>query len=179
MHSIYMDKLELTGYHNGRRSEPMNSNRWKLNLLARLALDGQLQPLRKMEPLLRPERGWLRAIRESIGMTTGQFAKRLGVSQPRIAALERAEANEAVTLKSLRQAAEALDCVLVYALVPKVSLENMVRDRARDVADHQLARTDQTMRLENQAVSRKHLERAREDLAEELMRNDRRLWADA
>lgn len=157
----------------------MNSNRSKMNTLARWALDQQLQPLRTMDPLIRPERGWIRAIREAVGMTTGQFAKRLGVAQPRVAALERAEANEAVTLKSLRQAAEALDCVLVYALVPKASLEDVVKDRARMVADQQLARTDQTMRLENQGVSRTRMERAREDLAEELLRNDRRLWADA
>lgn len=157
----------------------MNSNRRNLNALARFALDAQLQPLRRMEPLLRPERGWIRAIREAVGMTTGQFAKRLGVAQPRVAALERAEANEVVTLKSLRQAAEALDCVLVYALVPKAPLDEVVKARARHVAEQQLARTDQTMRLENQAVSRARLERARDDLAEELLRNDKRLWADA
>ena len=156
----------------------MNSKRSKMNALARWALDQQLQPLRQMAPLIRPERGWIRAMREAIGMTTGQFAKRLGVAQPRVAALERAEANEAVTLKSLRHAAEALDCVLVYALVPKAPLNELVKDRARLVADRQLARTDQTMRLENQAVSRLRMERAREDLAEELLRNDRRLWAD-
>ena len=156
----------------------MNSKRRNLNALARWALDTQLQPLRKMKPLIRPERGWIRAIRESIGMTTGQFAKRLGVAQPRVAALERAEANEVVTLKSLRQAAEALDCVFVYALVPKASLEDVVKKRARDIAEHQLARTDQTMRLENQAVSRARLERARDDLAKEVLRDDKRLWAD-
>src|SRR5512140_2671138 len=101
------------GYRMRWRSEPMNSNRSKMNTLARWALDQQLRPLRTMDPLIRPERGWIRAIREAVGMTTGQFAKRLGVAQPRVAALERAEANEAVTLKSLRQAAEALDCMLV------------------------------------------------------------------
>ena len=157
----------------------MNSNRGKLSAVARWALDQQLQPLRKIQPLVRPERGWIRAIRESIGMTTGQFARRLGVAQPRIAALERAEANDAVTLKSLRQAAEALDCVLVYALVPKASLDDIVKARARQVADQQVARTNQTMRLENQGVSRSRLDRARADLAEDLIRGDRRLWADA
>jgi predicted DNA-binding mobile mystery protein A len=156
----------------------MNSNRRNLNTLARYALDIQLKPLRSLEPLVRPERGWIRAIREAIGMTTGQFAKRLGVAQPRVAALERAEANDVVTLKSLRQAAEALDCVFVYALVPKAPLQDMVKARARHVAETQLARTDHTMRLENQGVSRKRLERARDDLAEELLRSDRRLWAD-
>lgn len=156
----------------------MSSNRRNLNTLARWALDAQFQPLRKMKPLIRPGRGWIRAIRESIGMTTGQFAKRLGVSQPRVAALERAEANEVVTLKTLRQAAEALDCVLVYALVPKTSLEEMVKERARHVAEQQLSRTDHTMRLENQAVSKSRRDQARDDLMQELLRSDRRLWAD-
>jgi predicted DNA-binding mobile mystery protein A len=156
----------------------MNSNRRNLATLARWSLDTELKPLRTMAPLIRPQSGWIRAIRESIGMTTGQFAKRLGVAQPRVAALERAEANEVVTLKSLRQAAEALDCVLVYALVPKTTLQDMVKNRARHVAETQLARTDHTMRLENQGVSRRRQERAREDLAAELMRSDRRLWAD-
>lgn len=150
----------------------------KNNAVARKALDSQLRLLRVMDALTRPERGWLRAIREAIGMTTGQFAMRLGVSQPRIAALERAEANDAVTLRSLRQAAEALDCVLVYALIPKTSLEDMVKDRALFVAERQLARTDQTMRLENQAVGRAGTERTREELAKALGRNDRRLWAE-
>ena len=156
----------------------MASKNPNLNGLARWALDVQLGPLRKLEKPMRPERGWIKAIREALGMTTGQFAQRLGVAQPRVVALEKAEANEVVSLKTLRQAAEALDCELVYALVPRVSLEEMVRERAHKVADQQLARADQTMRLENQAVSRKRMDRAREDLAAELLRGDRRLWAD-
>lgn len=157
----------------------MSSANRKMRALARWTLDQQLLSLREMTPLVRPERGWIRAVREALGMTTGQFAKRLGVTQPRVAVLERAEADGVATLKTLRQAAEALDCVLVYALVPRKPLEDLVRDRARVVADQQLARSDQTMRLEDQAVSRTRMQRAREDLAEELMHNDRRLWADA
>ena len=156
----------------------MRSNRKDLNSLGRWALDTQLKPLRDMKPLIRPGRGWIKAIREAIGMTTGQFARRLGVSQPRVAALEKAEADGVVTLKSLRQAAEALDCDFVYALVPRKPLEQVVKDRARDVAERQLARTDQTMRLENQAVSKARMARARDELAAELLRSDRRLWAD-
>jgi predicted DNA-binding mobile mystery protein A len=156
----------------------MDSRKAIVRQIARGVLDQHIRPLRKMGELFRPGTSWIAAIRQSIGMTTGQFAKRLGVSQPRVAALERAERNGAVTLKSLRQAAEALDCVLVYALVPKTSLEDMVKDRARAVAEQQLARADHTMRLENQAVSQKRMERAREDLAAELLRSDKRLWTD-
>src|ERR1700684_3456940 len=108
MSSVIVDISEFIDYRMRRSPEPMNSNRRNLNTLARWALDMELKPLRTMAPLIRPESGWIRVIRESLGMTTGQFAKRLGVAQPRVAALERAEANEVVTLKSLRQAAEAL-----------------------------------------------------------------------
>jgi predicted DNA-binding mobile mystery protein A len=154
-----------------------STNRHNLAALGRSALDIRLQPLRKMA-LIRPSRGWIKAIREALGMTTGQFAKRLQVSQPRIAALEKAETDEVVTLKSLRQAAEALDCELIYALVPRRPLEQVVKERANLVADRQLARTDQSMRLENQAVSRQRMQRARDELAAELLRNGRRLWAE-
>lgn len=156
----------------------MRSTRKDLKSLGRWALDTQLKPLRDMEPLIRPGRGWIKAIREALGMTTGQYAKRLGVSQPRVAALEKAEADGVVTLKTLRQAAEALDCDFVYALVPRKPLDQVVKDRARAVAERQLALTDQTMRLENQAVSKARMARARDELAAELLRGDRRLWAD-
>jgi predicted DNA-binding mobile mystery protein A len=155
-----------------------SADRKDFNALARWALDIQLKPLRSRDTLIQPSRGWIKAIREALGMTTGQFAKRLGVSQPRVAALEKAEADGGVTLKSLRHAAEALDCVFVYAMVPKTPLEQMVKDRARDLAERQLARTDQTMRLENQAVSASRMARARDELAAELLRDGRRLWAE-
>ncbi|CAN5179324.1 mobile mystery protein A [soil metagenome] len=147
------------------------------NPLMRYALEHQLAQLRKLD-VIRPGRGWIKAIRESLGMTTGQLARRLGVTQPRIAVLEKAEENEVVTLKSLRQAAEALNCTLVYALVPNQPLETLIKERARSVADKQLSLTNHTMRLEDQAMSGSRFLRARDDLAEELARNDRRLWDD-
>jgi predicted DNA-binding mobile mystery protein A len=155
-----------------------SSRKHDFRALGRWALDMQLEPFRKLEPVARPERGWIRAIREALGMTTGQFAKRLGVAQPRVAALERAEAEDVVTLKTLRNAAAALDCTLVYVFVPNQPLEKMVKDRAAQLADHQLALTNQTMSLENQAVSRTRMARAREDLAADILTDGRRLWAD-
>lgn len=152
----------------------------QIRKLARWSLDARLAPLRKIgDAADRPEGGWVKAIRESLGMTTGQFARRLGVSQPRIPALEKAEANGAVTLKTLRQAAEALDCKLVYALVPRTPLEETVERRARAIAERQFARTNHTMRLENQAVSSVRQQRAIDELARTLTENERRLWEDA
>ena len=144
--------------------------------IMRYALEHRLAPLRKTDEFARPFRGWIKALREALGMTPTQFAARLGVSRPRIVQLEKDEMNDAVTLRTLRHAAEALDCKLIYALVPNKPIEDLVRDRAVLVADEQLARTNHTMKLENQGVSAKRQKLARDQLIDDLMRGDRRLW---
>jgi predicted DNA-binding mobile mystery protein A len=120
--------------------------------LARKHLDKALAPLRGLAAQPHPPKGWVRAIRDALGMTSRQLAARMGLSQSTITALEKGEAAETVTLKTLRQAAEALDCQLVYALVPRTTLEEAVRMRARALAEGRLARVNHTMRLENQAL---------------------------
>ena len=144
--------------------------------MARKQLDKRLDRFRPASEFMRPPRGWLRAIREALGMTTAQFAKRLQVSQPRISTLEKAEADGSVTLASLQRAAEALDCTLIYALIPRQPLQTMVMERARAAAGEKLSRIDQTMRLENQAVSARELDDERERLARDLAEHPRRLW---
>lgn len=119
---------------------------------ARRQLDKRLNPLRNSESLTRPARGWVRAIREALGMTTGQLAKRIGVSQPRAVAIEKAEANGSITLDSLERAAHALDCQFVYALVPRAPLEEMVKARAHRLARKRLESTRHSMALEAQEV---------------------------
>jgi predicted DNA-binding mobile mystery protein A len=135
----------------------------------------------KLKPLaneaVRPPRGWIRAIREALGMTTGQLAKRLGVRQPRVIELERGEATGNITVKSLERAAEALGCRLVYALVPKEPLADTIRNRASVLAEQQLAAVEQTMRLEAQEVSDNSVrEEARKQLVEKLLHRPARLW---
>ena len=127
--------------------------------------------------MARPPRGWLRAIRDALGMPTAQLARRIHVDQSRISRLEQAEVEGSVTLKTLRQAAEGLRCTLVYALVPNEPLDSMLRGRAAEIADRQIARTHQTMKLENQALSKRDLEAERGRLVEALLKeNPRRLW---
>ena len=145
--------------------------------LARLHLDERLAPLRGAPGLARPPRGWVRAIRDALGMTTSQLARRLGVDRSRIPRLEQAEADGSVTLKTLRQAAEGLGCTFVYAFIPIPSLEEAVRHRAETVAERELARIDHTMRLEDQALAAGDLERERSRLVADLLAgNPRRLW---
>jgi predicted DNA-binding mobile mystery protein A len=120
--------------------------------LARKHLDKALIPFKQAARETRPPRGWVRAIRDALGMTTRQLATRMGVAQPTLAKLERSEAADTITLKLLRHAADALDCELVYALVPRSSLQEIAEARARAMAQAQLARTHHTMRLEDQAL---------------------------
>lgn len=138
---------------------------------ARKNIDKRLAPLiNDGTPLARPPRGWIRAIREALGMTTAQLAKRLGISQPSVVGLEKAEASKAVTLATLERAARALDCTLVYALVPRQPLEQIVQGRARERARERLLTISHSMTLENQGVrdedEREQLERLVKKLLE-------------
>ncbi len=136
-----------------------------------------LYPLAKRR---RPPKGWLRAIRDALGMTTEQLGRRLRIAQPSVVELEQSEARGAITLKTLQRAAEALDCRVVYALVPMRPLAETVRARASEVAEQKLASVEQSMRLEDQAVSGKRGRAAmKRRLIEELLHKPARLWDEA
>lgn len=125
--------------------------------------------------LARPQKGWVRAIREALGMSSAQLAKRVGVSQPVLYNIEASEVAGTVKLKTLERVAAALNCRLIYALVPNEPLESMVRERALQMAAQQLRAVEHSMRLENQEVDD---DSARdEQLATLLSEIDmRRLW---
>jgi predicted DNA-binding mobile mystery protein A len=142
---------------------------------ARQRLDERLSLLRPAERFRAPPKGWIRAIRDAVGMTGVQFAARLKIRPQSVEALERSEATGAVQLKTLRRAAEALDCTLIYALVPNSSLEDAVRARARKIAMRELGRVAHTMKLEAQATSDANLEARIEAYIRDQI-NERDLW---
>src|SRR5260370_35432201 len=84
----------------------------------RKRLDERLMALKPEDRFNAPPKGWVRAIRDALGMTGVQFAKRLAIRPQSVEALEKSEANGSIPLKTLRRAAEALDCTLGCALVP-------------------------------------------------------------
>jgi predicted DNA-binding mobile mystery protein A len=142
-------------------------------------LDKRFANLRPLTKFQRPPKGWLRAIRDALGMTTAQYARRLGVSQPRIVELEKSEQKGNLTLNTLQRAAEALGCRLVYILVPEHPLADVVTARAELMAESQSQAVEQTMRLEDQAVKDKRAARdLRRQMVEELLRHPKRLWDD-
>ena len=140
-------------------------------------LDKRFTVLRRLTQSPRPPKGWLRAVRDALGMTTAQFGRRLGVSQPRIIELEKSEVSGSVTLNTLQRAAEVLGCRLVYTLIPEKPLAETVRERAELIAERQLKAVEQTMRLENQSVKNATAAKdLRRQFVEELLRRPARLW---
>jgi predicted DNA-binding mobile mystery protein A len=146
-----------------------------MNIRARHRLDERLSPLKPAERFRPPPKGWVRAIRDALGMTGVQYAARLKIRPQSLEALERSEATGAIQLKTLRRAAEALDCTLVYALVPNSSLEEAVRARARKIAVRDLGRVAHTMKLEAQSTSDANLEARIEAYIRDQLK-ERDLW---
>lgn len=147
-----------------------------LRTRARSRLDERLGVLRGSE-LTPPPNGWIKAIREALGMTGQQFAARMGTKPPTVVDLEKSEALGTIQLKTLSRAADALGCKLVYALVPRTSLQDAVEARARKIAIRALKRVAHTMKLENQAVDEADLERQIQNYIQNAIK-DRDLWAD-
>jgi predicted DNA-binding mobile mystery protein A len=142
---------------------------------ARQRLDERLLPLKPEDRLRPPPKGWIRAIRDAIGMSGVQLASRLGVRPQTVDAIEKSEAAGSIQLKTLRRAAEALGCTLVYAFVPKTSLEGAVAGRARQIALRDLRRVAHTMKLEAQETGDAYMEARIEAYIRDVVK-DRDLW---
>ena len=142
---------------------------------ARRALDARFAHLQPATVWAPPPAGWIRAIRDALGMSGAALADRMGVTEPAVFALERTERQGRARLDTLRRAAQALDCTLVYALIPNQELEQTVRQQAERIVNHRLARVRQTMTLEDQAAPM--ADQAREDLIEHVA-GQRGLWSE-
>lgn len=153
----------------------MNS---QARLMARRQIDKRIEQLPNLTQLKRPPKGWIKAMREALGMTMGQLAERLGVSQPRISVLEQNEASGSITMESLERAANALDCDLAYVLIPRRGgLNELVEEQAIKAARQKLKSTKHTMALEKQSVDKddeqEQLIRIAKSLAE---KSDSSIW---
>lgn len=122
------------------------------HLHALLAADEELAPIKALH-FTQPPTGWIRTIRTTLRMSQAELAALLSINQKSLHALEASEAKKTIRLDSLEKVADALDCDLVYALVPRDSLENHYRDRAHSIASAQLAGIANTMALEGQSVT--------------------------
>ena len=102
---------------------------------------------------VRPSRGWLRSVREALGLTLDQVGRSMDRSRQEILAFERAEATDRITLRSLRKVAESMGCELVYAVVPKSgTLQELAENPARQEAAKRILAVEHTMALEDQSA---------------------------
>jgi predicted DNA-binding mobile mystery protein A len=136
----------------------------------------QLQEAARSFVLEAPSSGWIRTIRQVLGMSSSALAKRLGIAHTGLLKLEKGERSGTVSLATLRRAAEALDADFVYAIVPRKSVRDTVRARARQLAEERVLPVAKSMHLEAQGLSPEQLERRIEELARDLETRPRELW---
>lgn len=114
--------------------------------------------LQKVAP---PPTGWIKAIRNAIGMSMLQLGNRLSITKQSVQDIERREKDGSITIKALREAARALDMQLVYGFVPNDgSLELLIERKAKELATQIVMRTNNTMKLEDQENTKQRIEKA-------------------
>jgi predicted DNA-binding mobile mystery protein A len=145
--------------------------------LAREQLDATLGRFTLLKTLVPPGKGWIRAIRDAIGMTGEQLAKRLNINKQRVSRIEHDEKLGKVKIETLRNVAEAMDCVFVYAFVPRDSLDQTVKEQAKEIAKKRMARSNQMMRLEKQELSEAEKAKAMQTIIDEIVETmPKSLW---
>lgn len=147
-------------------------------LLRLQQLNDKMKVLSVMRKVSAPSTGWVKAIRMSLGMSLQQLGNKLGVSKQNVQNMEKREQEGAVSIKALKEVAQAMDMQFVYGFVPKDgSLNDLIEKRAAMLATEIVMRTAHTMNLEDQANSKKRIARAIKERTE-LIKNEmpKELW---
>jgi predicted DNA-binding mobile mystery protein A len=126
-----------------------------------------------------PRKGWIRSLRNAFGMTNKQLARKLGLSQTNLTKIEKREIEGTCTLKTLAKIAEAMNCKVVYAVVPIKPIKEILEDRAKLIARKRIAAINHSMKLEQQGLTLEQLTHQNESLVRELLEgNPKDLWND-
>lgn len=142
------------------------------HLIQLKALDKKLSPLKQLVPVIPRSQSWIRTLREALGMTAQQLAKRIGISQSRIAYMEQNEKN--LKISTLEKVAQSMNCTFVPLFIPNESLEINVRSQAQKKAAEILASVNQNMALENQLSSSEDI---LSDMTDDLIKNNiKQIW---
>jgi predicted DNA-binding mobile mystery protein A len=141
-------------------------------------LESKMKHFSKLTTLVSPPTGWVRATRLALGISLQQMAKQLKISKQSAQELEQREKEGAITIKSLSDAAEALNMKLVYGFVPlDGSLDNLIERKAKELATQIVLRTSNSMKLENQKNSEERIKKAIKDRTVELKKEiPKSLW---
>jgi len=147
---------------------------WSLRKMRAKQIENQLKGLSKLN---RPEIGWVKTIRETLGMNTRQLGKRCNVSSERIIRIESDEIEGRTTVATLEKIAQAMNCRLVYAIVPNDGMIEFIEKTAEDKAKTQLQQTSHHMALEDQKISIELMKEQIHFLKEELLKNNiKHIW---
>jgi len=141
-------------------------------------LNEKMDQLNGMQHVIVPPIGWIKAIRNGIGMSMEQLGKKLSITKQGVMDIEKREKEGAITIKSMQEIAKAMDTQFVYGFVPKAgSLEQMIENRALEIASKIVERTSTTMKLEDQANSKERIEKAIKERASEIInKTPKILW---
>ncbi len=136
------------------------------------ALDKKTSDLKSAKNIVLQSSGWIKTVREAIGMTVSQLAARLGVTQPRITKMESNEDN--LKLSTMKKAAEAMNCEFVYYFKPRTTFQNLVDEQAQKKAAEVLKTVNVNMALENQEIAE---DEAVKDFASDLINTKiKQIW---
>ena len=136
------------------------------------ALDKKTSDLKSAKNIVLQSSGWIKTVREAIGMTVSQLAARLGVTQPRITKMESNEDN--LKLSTMKKAAEAMNCEFVYYFKPRTTFQNLVDEQAQKKAVEVLKTVNVNMALENQEIAE---DEAVKDFASDLINTKiKQIW---
>lgn len=129
-------------------------------------ISGKMQAFGIVAGISTPQTGWIKAVRTALGMSSQQMGRKLSITKQSVRDIEIREQEGSITLKALRDAANALDMQLVYGLVPKDgSIERLIDRKARELASRIVLRTSNTMKLENQENSETRIKKAIDEKA--------------
>jgi len=141
-------------------------------------LNEKIDHLTGLQHVIVPPIGWIKAIRNGIGMSMEQLGKKLSITKQGVMDIEKREKEGAITIKSMQEIAKAMDMKLVYGFVPIAgSLEQMIETRAMEMAKKIVERTSNSMKLEDQENSKERIENAiKERAAEIINKTPKILW---
>ena len=141
-------------------------------------LNEKMLQLAGMKHVIIPPIGWIKAIRNGIGMSMEQLGKKLSITKQGVMDIEKREKEGAITIKSMQEIAKAIDMQFIYGFVPDAgSLDQMIEMRALEIAKTIVQRTSTTMKLEDQVNSKERIEKAiKERAAEIINKTPKILW---
>lgn len=151
----------------------MNST---LQKARRAQIDSALSQTREALLPIPPKGGWIRAIREAMGLSLQDLADKLGISKTAAVHIEKSEANDRITLARLRSAAAALNCRVHIIVLPEIPLTEAAEAQAVKQAMEIVSRANHTMALEDQAVYSTSDESLIAETAQEILAKGRLNW---